>query len=260
MLQADATARIDVTAPCDTPGMGKGGEESVRSAEMSDGGTPGGEDVLAWLSSDEASDFALRRLVRSGFGRDPALTEDVISDAVVAVLLRMRSETALAPENPAAYGTTVISNVVKRLAGGDTVYLEDLDDHEAPAEFSFDQVLSDGALSDGALSEGDLSDELRMLLERRDVPAWLTSAALAYLCFTMAPDALPESAPAPAAGARPDQAMGWPALWFAGERDLFPRPGATDKRRTRARRIERVKHHVAEVFAHLRANREHRDG
>ena len=225
--------------------MGKGGEESDERARRPDADTSSGEDVLAWLSSDEASDFARRRLVRSGFGRDQALVEDVVSDAMVAVLLRMRSETALAPENPAAYGTTVISNVVKRLVRGDTLYLEDLDDPAVPAEFSFDEIAVDG---------------LRMLLERRDVPAWLTSAALAYMCFTMAPDALPDSAPAPVAGARPDQAMCWPALWFAGERDLFPCNGADPRRRKRARRIDRVKQHLSEVAARLGVDREYHDG
>jgi hypothetical protein len=218
--------------------------ESVVSAVGPRRAEADGTDVLTWLFSEEAAAFARSRLARARLGSDPALVEDVISDARVAVLRRMQSETPLAPENPAAYGTRVVANVVNRLVRGDTVQLETVDHHEAPAVVPID---------DGVL------DDVRMLLERCDVPAWLTSASLAYVCFTSAPDALPKSAPAPAAGSRPDHAMGWPALWFAGERDLFPRNGVDDKRRTRARRIEAVKHHLREMHAQLCSDRERHD-
>jgi hypothetical protein len=154
----------------------------------------------------------------------------------------MRSDTPLAPENPDAYATVVIRNVVNGLTRGDVIHLEDLDDHEAP-----------GADPVG----GDSADELRLILEQRDAPPWLTAAALAYLCFLMEPDEIPESAPAPRAGARPDQALAWPALWFAGERHLFPSGADSDStdpcKRTRARRIKAVLDHMAEVYSLYRS-------
>jgi hypothetical protein len=39
--------------------------------------------------------------------------------------------------------------------------------------------------------------------------------------------------PAPLAGARPDQAVVWPALWFAGKREHFPHDGDDAKERNR---------------------------
>ncbi len=119
-----------------------------------------------------------------------------------------------------------------------------LDDPAVPAEFSFDEIAVDG---------------LRMLLERRDVPAWLTSAAWRTCASRWHPTRC-STVPCAGGGARPDQAMCWPALWFAGERDLFPCNGADPRRRKRARRIDRVKQHLSEVAARLGVDREYHDG
>lgn len=196
--------------------------------------TASGHQVLEWLGSAEAHTVARRQLQRSGFGRGVDLAADVVADAQVGILKRMRSSTPFTAENPAAYGTRVIQNVVKHLVRGDVVHLEDFDEHDAPEPPPVDRTMA---------------DDVRVRLEQADAPAWLTSAALAWVCLVMFPDAVPDSAPAPAAGARPDQALVWPALWFAGERDLFPVGGSDPAKRKRARRIEAVREHVTDTFA-----------
>ncbi|MFV0316202.1 MAG: hypothetical protein ACK5O2_04475 [Microthrixaceae bacterium] len=200
-----------------------------------------GTAVLDWLCTEAAAGAARRRLARSGFEPQPALVDDVLSDARVAVITRMRSAEPLAPDSPAAYGTAVINNLVKRLTRGETVFTDELDGEPAASE---------------APQEDRTGDEIRLLLEATPTEPWVTSAALAYLCLLMDPDSVPESAPSPQAGARADQALAWPALWFAGDRDIFPDldpDGEGDPRkRTRARRIRRVLDHIESAFARYR--------
>lgn len=218
-----------------------GSTGTVRSA--------GGQEVLDWLCSEEATSAARRRLARSGFDPQAALVDDVVSDARVAVIARMRSPEPLAPDSPAGYGTTVINNLVKKLDRGEVLLVDDLDPEALPPEVPI---------------EDRTGDEVRLLLESTTADPWLTSAALAYVCMLMDPESIPESTPSPQAGARPDQALAWPALWFAGERDVFPDPdpdGEGDPRkRTRARRIRRVLEHVEAAFARYRDARGFGDG
>lgn len=204
-----------------------------------------GDRVLEWLVSDEAYSVARRQLQRCGFGSHGDLVADVIADAQLGVLGRLRSATPFDADNPAAYGTRVIQNVVKNLQRGDVVHVEDLDEHVAPEPPPVDD---------------DIADDLRLLLERADAPPWLTSAALAYVCLTMFPDAVPDDSPAPVAGARRDQALVWPALWFAGERDLFPSDGSDPSKRKRARRIEKVRSHLSDTFVGARLTEGSCDG
>lgn len=216
---------------------------AVRSAiERNEAGVSG---VLDWLGSPEASALARRRLVATGFGDRPELVEDVLGDATVAVIKRSQSPTPFMVDNPAAYGTRVVQNVVKALVRGDVAYLEDLDEQASESVASVDP---------------EFADELRVLVEHGDSAAWLDSAVLAYICLIMFPDAVPEEAPAPLAGARPDQALVWPALWFAGERDLFPDEGSDPHKRKRARRIAKVQEQLREICARHLAGLEGGDG
>ncbi len=78
-------------------------------------------------------------------------------------------------------------------------------------------------------------DDLRVAVERSaDRPPWLTSAALSLVTLRAYPEIELDGVPMPEAGATPEQAQGWPALWFAGRRDIFPDKG--DDRRERARK------------------------
>ncbi|MEI2640231.1 MAG: hypothetical protein V9F03_14745 [Microthrixaceae bacterium] len=98
-----------------------------------------------------------------------------------------------------------------------------------------------------------MSDDVRALIETRRLRPIVTSAMLSYLIFLMFPDAVPVDAPQPASGARPDQARVWPALWMAGERELFTEPSSGALRRRRARRIGEVLKHMGEVLEQVKA-------
>lgn len=208
-------------------------------------GEPDFAPVLEWLQSDEARRLASRRLANSGFGGWSDLADDVLADAAVAVIRRSQSTKPFEVENPAAYGTRIVQNAIKGLSRGDLVRLDELDEEPAEPERVVDP---------------ELADDLRVLLEDTTAPRWLCSAVLAYVCLAMFPDTVPAGAPKPRAGARPDQALAWPALWFAGEQDLFPDGHSDPHRRKRARRISRVQEHLAEVASRHRADREFGDG
>lgn len=188
-------------------------------------------DVVDWLVSAEAAAAARRSLRRCGFRATPDLVDDVVADAAVAVASRMRSG-PLVVDNPGAYGTVVIRNVVNGMARGGDVSLEEVEDQAAPT---------------GDHQGLDL-EQVRCAIESGASPPWLTSASLTYLTYSMHPSAVPPGAPMPLAGARPDQATAWPALWFAGMRDLFPDDDGDPRRRTRARRVVDVVANVRRVL------------
>lgn len=168
------------------------------------------------------------------------MVDDVLGDAAVAVVKRMRSG-PLDVDNPAAYGTRVICSVVRRLVSGRT---------------SADPLPDDLAEPEAPLLDLDLADDLRAVAEVIPAPApWVRSAVLTYLTVAMHPDAVPGDVPRPQAGSRPAQAYCWPALWFGGQRDVFPDCGDDPRRRTRARRINQVLDHVATVAAALGLDR-----
>lgn len=219
------------------------GADTIRSTVESNDRTAAA--VLDWLRSDEALRLTRKRLSLAGFGDGLDLVGDVLSDAAVAVMKRARSVKPFELDNPAAYGTRVVQNVVKHLARGNVVHLEDLGEMASGPELEVPP---------------DVADDLRVIVERDGAAAWLDSAALACICLIMFPEHLPEQAPAPLAGARPDQARVWPALWFAGERDLFPSDGADPQKRKRARRIAKVQDHLEDTWARYRAELETGDG
>lgn len=202
--------------------------------------------VLDWLGTPEASGLASRRLRIAGFACSEDLASDVVSEARVAVLKRARSTTPFEVDNAAAYGTTVVANAVKAMTRGATIYLEDIGDEPV----SIDTY----PLEDG------FSDEFRLLVERSHMHEWLRSALLAYFCLATCSDAIPPEAPAPRSGSRPDQALAWPALWYAGQRDLFPTDGADPNRRTRGRRIATVIDRLSDLVTRTRTPQDHRHG
>lgn len=191
---------------------------------------------MAWLRSEEARRTAAGAVRRAGITAEVAV-DDVMADALAAVWLRARSGSQ-AIDNPAAYGTAVIRNRVRSLlrgrSGPDTVGVGD-QQIEVAAD-SYDR---------------SAGDDLRVRIERDVDPRapWLTSALLTYLTLIMHPAAVPDDAPTPQAGSSSDQARCWPALWVAGERDLFPVDGADPRKRTRARRIAHVLDQWSRVLA-----------
>ncbi|HNG23623.1 MAG TPA: hypothetical protein PLC03_06640, partial [Microthrixaceae bacterium] len=66
-----------------------------------------GREVLDWLLSDQARAFARRRLRAAGLGSSTDHVDDVLGDAVVSVMRRVRSADPLVLDSAEAYGTTV---------------------------------------------------------------------------------------------------------------------------------------------------------
>lgn len=187
-----------------------------------------GDDVLDWFRSRDAFRVAAALLRRRRLSADDATLDDVLADASVAVLARMRSPRPLVVDNPAAYGTAVVRSVVRRVAQGRDRLVEEL-----PGDIAVDEC---------ELSDPTAGDALRVAIESRadGTRPWLTSALLTYLTLSMHPDALPPHAPRPRAGSAPHQARCWPALWMAGERSLFPSGAGDACRKARSRRIGQV--------------------
>lgn len=198
----------------------------------------GGARVLAWLVSEEGRSFAGRRARRRGL--DVAVVDDLVADAQVAVLGRMRSR-ALLVDNPAAYGTQVLKSVVRSTLQGRSR------DRAIVDAVGRDVVAVDASGDPTGRLDSDL-DDLRVVLDVRADPTrpWLTGAALAFLALTESVGDLPDGVPRPRAGATPTQAQGWAALWFAGVRDLFPGPAGdpSAQRRRRGRSVDRVLEHL----------------
>lgn len=220
--------------------------------DQTDDPAASGERVLGWLVSGdgdhpgpsaEARAAARRSLQRCGFVPTDDLVDDVVGEAAVAVLRRAGSATPWDVENPAAYGTTVIANVVRHLTRGDHVPLEEASVEAPPPE----------------VDEG-MVDDLRVVVEHSEARPWLTSATLAYIVFAMHPAAVPPQAPWPRAGAAPRRALAWPALWAAGQRDLFPGPDGDARAKTRQRRIDDVLDHVERAYRRYLAEQEGIDG
>lgn len=222
--------------------------------------------VLAWFGggpsgwSAEARAVARRRLLRSGFGADAALVDDVVADAACNVVARS-ARGPIRVDNPAAYGTTVIRNVVSHLVRGREVPVgepgEHLDDLRPGQQVDASDPIE--LLHGTGHADGSTVDELRLALERLGGPAPQVAASLGYLTFTMHPEDVPVRSPRPRAGSGPDHAAGWPALWFAGVQDCFPADGADPRRRARARHIERVRRLVERARDRVVAEQEQID-
>ncbi len=187
----------------------------------------------------------MNRLRKSGFENAESLAQDVVQDACVSVIRRFDSADDFVPDNPEAYATRVVQNTVHSLGRGEIP----ADDLEGITEPFVPPSETD-----------DWFAEVRVVLDHSPTEPWLTSAALACICFTVHPDAIPDDAPYPKAGATPDQARVWPALWFAGQWDLFPEGKDERIKKARGRRITTVRQHLEKAYAKIRADRIRDDG
>lgn len=205
-----------------------------------------GHDVIDWLRTDDAERQAARLARRARLGGYDGLAENLVADAQVAMLERMASSTPLEVRNPAGYGTVVIKRMLRDLLRDRDRVQEYPEDDEPGAMGAW------GADADGGPTE---HDGIRVAIEQLgDARLWLTSATLTYLTLALHPSARPDDAPWPKAGAAPDQARGWPALWIAGVRHLFDEaPDPTGARRQeRSRRIASVRRQFLAAFGQAR--------
>jgi hypothetical protein len=151
--------------------------------------------------------------------------DDLISDTRTRIWLRLaRNPDGLDAKNPAGYCVQVMKNLIRdALQGQRREHLTDIDPR-VDQPFVADVDGDDSSI-----------DQLRIALEDlAEPPVWVTAAALNYVTLAAHPAVDIRGAPTPRAGANPDQARMWPALWFAGQRDgLFPttQPDAAQRKR-----------------------------
>ncbi|MFM7508348.1 MAG: hypothetical protein ACKO5A_02210 [Actinomycetota bacterium] len=187
-----------------------------------------GDDVLHWLGTPEATRYARTQVARYRFPSSVAVADDVLQAARANVWTRMQSG-SLVVDNPAAYGTTVVRQAANRIARGqlptdDLPPDDDLGDdrNQVPGASSGDPTATEVVDGDPPSALDEL-DDLRVVVESTPVRhPWVTSAMLSLVILRAYPDIRLDGVPAPRAGARPDQALLWPALWFAGQRLHFP--------------------------------------
>lgn len=228
-------------------------KDSSTTDTTSSGASFTGDDVLAWLGTDDARRQASRLARRRGLGGYDAMTQNVIADAQVAVWHRMRSDRPLYVERPAAYGTKVIRSVLRQMAEGRDGPVALLDDPDTIERVNDPASTDDLWAATGSIADTS-GDDVRLHLEQLDDDRpWAASAALTYLTLLMEPTARPDDAPWPRSGSTDEQARCWPGLWYAGERELFDDGvDAADRariRRTRARRIQVVLDRMQRAFA-----------
>lgn len=183
------------------------------------------------------------------------------SDLVNAAWMRLHSRFArqpdlAAPGPPEAYCKTVINRLAIDVLRGRAARPEQpLKVGTADGRATFEPHAPPIVAS----TPSALPDDLRVVIESvGDHPAWAVSAALTFVTLTMHPGLDTEPAPRPLAGADPEQARMWPALWFAGKRNgVFP---ATDEPDAAQRqRLSRLRRDVRRVLDEARAQR-HIDG
>ena len=188
---------------------------------------------VVWLMSKEAEAAAKRAIGRSALPLEPS---DLVDEIAIKILTKADRDPThfLAEEfqngNPANYCARSMRNFVADLGRGRTRWraaqrlLEvDVKIEEGMAH-GFDPDEDDRASVQARAME--LVDDLRVDVEFSDAGEVVVSGALTVLVLQGDPDADIGDAPTPIAGATPDQANLWPALWFAGIREkAFPSEG-----------------------------------
>ena len=195
--------------------------------------------------------------------RRAGLTEqEVIADALSRFWLKAKKGTGPAPDDPINYMTTMMRNIVTNVhrAWQDIEPKEHIDNVHTPGRIGPGDVWEPSPVdtrSDVIRTIG-LAVAVRGAIETADATSADRSAALTFLALSddgTSPRALDDDVPHPEAGARPDQARYWPAIWFA-ERDDRIFGGGQATRRRRSRRINQVRQLVhwavsqAEVLRH----------
>jgi len=195
--------------------------------------------------------------------RRAGLTEqDVIADALSRFWLKAKKGTGPAPDDPINYMTTMMRNIVTNVhrAWQDVEPMEQIDNVHTPGHIGPGDVWEPAPVdtrSDLIRTIG-LAVAVRGAIETADASSADRSAALTFLALSddgTSPRALDDDVPHPEAGARPDQARYWPAIWFA-ERDERIFGAGQAIRRRRSRRIGQIRQLVhwavsqAEVLRH----------
>ena len=191
-----------------------------------------GLDLVQWVLSERCTKVVRQELKRAGLPTSSQMVEDLEMAAWHNVERHVERNPGATYHNVPGYGRSVVRNAIRRLASGRTLLDDvDLDQFEERTK----------------VHTTELEDATRVHLEQQGGPPWLLGAALAYVTLMGYPDALPEDLPAPKAGAKKADALGWPALWLAGVRDVFPDPSGDTTRGRRNRSVRRIRTRFAEA-------------
>lgn len=196
-----------------------------------------GQDLILWSLSERCTKVVQRELKRSGLPWGPEMVEDVEAEVWRNIERHVGRNPEATYDNVRAYGRIVVRNTMRSVARGKLQFADvDLSTFEVPEP----------------QSSTSLEDSTRFHIEQRGGPPWLLGAALAYLTLVMHPDSRPIGLPWPQAGAVPEVATGWPALWLAGERDCFPGGGTDTKRGRRNRSVAKIRDRVGAACSDAR--------
>ena len=194
--------------------------------QTSSGPQPGdGNDLVLWAYGEQCTKVVRSELKRAHLPLTDVLVEDVADRVLLNLIRHVGRNPDRTYENVAAYGRITARHVVTRVVSGrDPEEIDEVDPPELPVDGPGNEIL----------------DSARVYVEQDGGPTWLVAAALAYLTLAADPQVRPEGAPWPQAGANYRTALGWPSLWLAGVRDVFPDGGKDGKRRRRNAWITRV--------------------
>jgi len=198
-----------------------------------------GNDLVLWAYGEQCIKLVRAELKRAHLPVSDVLVEDVAERVLVNLIRHVQRNPGRTYDNVPGYGRMTVRHVVTRVVSGrDPVPLDEAVDLE-PA--SVDQP------------RNELLDSARTYVQQAGGPVWLVAAALAYLTLAAYEDVRPAGSPWPQAGAPYRTALGWPSLWLAGVRDVFPAGGKDTKRRRRnkwiARVVERVEWAISQAQA-----------
>lgn len=220
---------------------------------------------LEWLGTSEAERTAKRIIRRSGLPLDPG---DLVSEAAIRILVLVDREPgffsgdAYRSSVPGNYCARIMSNFVADLFKGASRersarrLLEADARNEDPSVTAPD--LTDAQRQQLAEAAANVSDGIRVAIEYSGAGPVDVSGALTVLALQRDPAADVGESPRPKAGATPDQARLWPALWFAGLRDkAFPVAGKSTaaQQKYRSRAAEKLDAFLVDVLARLHRER-----
>jgi hypothetical protein len=190
--------------------------------------------VHRWCATAEAHAVARRLLDRR---RLTLSAEDLVFEAQERVLCAIdRNPDRFATFTPAAYCTTVMANLVKRLLSR-----RDLRD-DVPLDVLEGQLSADPEPVMTPPDRGDL-DRYCAAVEALGGNPVHVSGALTVTYLLAFDDIDVDDAPWPRAGVRDDRRHGWPALWFATRNPaLFPNSSrrGDPQARIRQRHLDKI--------------------
>ena len=199
---------------------------AISNRSSTDGKQPGdGNALVLWAYGEECLKIVRSELKRAHLVVSDVLVEDVAEAVLVSLIRHVNRNPGRTYDNIPGYVRVTARHVVTRVVSGrDPVQIDDAD----LPEMAVDEP------------ENEILDSARVYIEQEGGPSWLVGAALAYVTLGAYENLRPDEAPWPQAGAKYATALGWPSLWLAGVRDVFPTDGKDGRKKRRNRWIRQV--------------------